>query len=76
MATHSSTLAWRIPWTEEPGILQFTGLQRAAHDQVTNTSVQWARHCARHKDGVPTKPDTVPAFPRLTIQQERQTLNE
>ena len=28
MATHSSTLAWRIPWTEEPGRLQFTGLQR------------------------------------------------
>ena len=28
MATHSSTLAWRIPWTEEPGRLLFTGLQR------------------------------------------------
>ena len=27
MATHSSTLAWRIPWTEEPGGLQFMGLQ-------------------------------------------------
>ena len=27
MATHSSILAWRIPWTEEPGGLQFTGLQ-------------------------------------------------
>ena len=27
MATHSSTLAWRIPWTEEPGRLQFMGLQ-------------------------------------------------
>ena len=27
MATHSSTLAWRIPWTEEPGKLQFIGLQ-------------------------------------------------
>ena len=26
MATHSSTLAWRIPWTEEPGRLQFTGM--------------------------------------------------
>ena len=77
MATYSSTLAWRIPWTEEPGMGQpLTGLQRVAHDRVTNTSVQWARHCARHKDGVATKPDTVPAFPRLTIQQERQTLNE
>ena len=28
MATHSSTLAWRIPWTEEPGGLQSIGLQR------------------------------------------------
>ena len=32
MATHSSTLAWRIPWTEEPGRLQSTGLQRVGHD--------------------------------------------
>ena len=32
MATHSSILAWRIPWTEEPGGLQFTGLQRVGHD--------------------------------------------
>ena len=29
---HSSTLAWRIPWTEEPGRLQFIGLQRTGHD--------------------------------------------
>ena len=32
MATHSSTLAWRIPWTEEPGGLQPTGSQRVGHD--------------------------------------------
>jgi len=31
MATHSSTLAWRIPWMEEPGGLQSTGLQRVRH---------------------------------------------
>ena len=30
MATHSSNLAWRIPWTEEPGGLQYTELQRVA----------------------------------------------
>ena len=29
---HSSVLAWRIPWTEEPGGLQSTGLQRVRHD--------------------------------------------
>ena len=32
MATHSSIPAWRIPWTEEPGGLQSTGLQRVRHD--------------------------------------------
>ena len=32
MATHSSILAWRIPWTEEPGTLQSIGLQRVGHD--------------------------------------------
>ena len=37
MATHSSILAWRIPWTEEPGGLQFMGLQSAGHDWVTNS---------------------------------------
>ena len=31
-ATHSSILAWEIPWTEEPGGLQSTGSQRAGHD--------------------------------------------
>ena len=37
MATHSSTLAWRIPWTEEPGGLQSMGSQRVRHDSATNT---------------------------------------
>jgi len=32
LATHCSILAWRIPWTEEPGRLQFMGLQRVRHD--------------------------------------------
>ena len=31
MATHSSILAWRIPWTEEPGGLQFVGSQKVRH---------------------------------------------
>ena len=38
MATHSSILAWRIPWTEEPGRLQPMGSQRVRHDWATNTS--------------------------------------
>ena len=32
MATHASTLTWRIPWTGEPGGLQFMGSQRVSHD--------------------------------------------
>ena len=32
MAAHSRILAWRVPWTEEPGGLQSTGLQRVGHD--------------------------------------------
>ena len=36
MATHSSILAWEIPWTEESGKLQSKGLQRVRHDLATN----------------------------------------
>ena len=36
MATHSSILAWRIPWTEEPGGLQSMGLQRTGQDYTAN----------------------------------------
>ena len=35
MATHSSILAWEIPWTEEPGGLQSTGMQSVGHNLVT-----------------------------------------
>ena len=37
MATHCSILAWKIPWTEEPGRLQYIGLQRVRHDCAGNT---------------------------------------
>ena len=36
MATHSNSLAWKIPWTEEPGRLQSMALQRVGHDRVTS----------------------------------------
>ena len=54
MATHSSTLAWKIPWTEEPGRLQSMGLQRVRHDWATSfhfTStweigcILWSKYC-------------------------------
>ena len=38
MAPHSSTLAWKIPWTEEPGRLQSMGLLRVGHDLATSLS--------------------------------------
>ena len=38
MAPHSSTLAWKIPWTEEPGRLQSTGSLRVRHDWATSLS--------------------------------------
>ena len=41
MATRSSILPWRIPWTEEPGGLQSMGLQRVRHERATNTHIHW-----------------------------------
>ena len=38
MTTHSSILAWRIPWTEQPGGLQSRELQRFGHDRATKRS--------------------------------------
>ena len=40
MRTHSSILAWKIPWTEEPDGLQSTGLQRVGQDLVTKQQQQ------------------------------------
>ena len=37
MATHFRILVWRIPWTEEPGRLQFMGVQRVRYDSSTGT---------------------------------------
>ena len=43
-AAHSSTLAWRIPWTEEPGGLQSIELQRVGHDLCNLAGRQAGRH--------------------------------
>ena len=42
MATHSSILAWKIPWTEEPGGLQSMGVTESDMTEVTNTDRWWA----------------------------------
>ena len=49
MATHFSTLAWEIPWTEEPGGPQFTGPQRFGHDRVTKQQQQHAKTSSRER---------------------------
>ena len=46
MVTHSSVLAWRILWTEEPGGLQSTGSQRVGHDWVTDTRAVTEGQCS------------------------------
>ena len=47
MATHCSTLAWKIPWTEEPGRLQFMGLLRVEHVWATSLSLFTFMHWRR-----------------------------
>ena len=47
MATHFSILAWRIPWTEEPGRLQSMGSLKVGHDRVTSLSLFTFMHWRR-----------------------------
>ena len=47
MAPHSSTLAWKIPWTEEPGRVQSMGSQRVGHDWATSLSLFTFMHWRR-----------------------------
>ena len=47
MAPHSSTLAWKIPWTEEPGRLQSMGSLRVEHDWATSLSLFTFKHWRR-----------------------------
>ena len=52
MVTHSSILAWRMPWTEEPGRLQSTGSQRVGHDWLTSLHfTSYAHHWNWHRMG-------------------------
>ena len=61
MATQSDILAWKIPWTEEPGILQSRGSQRIGHDRA-------AKHTVESMAEVPFSPcrsfSLCPCFPR------------
>ena len=55
MATHSSNLAWEIPWTEEPGGLQSMELQRVEHDLATHSSKSmWHTQQQEHAETITT----------------------
>ena len=53
MAPHSSTLAWKIPWMEEPGRLQSMGSLRVGHDRVTSLSLFTFMHWRRKWQPIP-----------------------
>ena len=53
MAPHSSTLAWKIPWTEEPGRLQSMGSWRVGHDWATSRSLFTFTHWRRKRQPTP-----------------------
>ena len=59
MATHSNTLAWKIPWTEEPGRLQSMGLQRVGHDWVTSLSLSLSHDSLSKSKGRPVLSDSL-----------------
>ena len=53
MAPHSSTLAWKVPWTEEPGGLRSMGLLRVGHDWATSLSLFTFMHWRRKRQPTP-----------------------
>ena len=53
MAPHFSTLAWKIPWTEEPGRLQSMESKRVGHDQATSLSLFTFMHWRREWQPTP-----------------------
>ena len=76
MATHSSGLAWKIPWTEEPGRLQSVGSQRVGHDWATSLSFFLSfqfltkDQTEKIKDAAPLLVGPSPTSPQLPVQLE------
>ena len=69
MATQSSILAWRTPWTEEPGGLQSMGSQRVGHDCATNTFKEHEERAGRTVRATAS----VPAFRRCGCDESPVT---
>ena len=70
MTTHSSILAWKIPWTEEPSGLQPIGLQRVRPNRMTNRHTDFTNYLLRHISVTHQPCDiqqvTLPLFPHLS----------
>ena len=62
MAPHSSTLAWKTPWTEEPGELQSMGLLRVGHEWVTSLSLFTFMHWRRKWQSTPAHWSGLPSM--------------
>ena len=68
MAAHSRTLAWKIPWTEEPGRLQPMGLQRVGHHWTTSLSL----HIVTSEE----KERAIPRARERTVQERKTDLRQ
>ena len=66
MATDSSILLWKIPWTEEPGRLQSMGSQRVRHDLATKKQQQCYNECIMRLK-VHWKSNFPPSWPELIL---------
>ena len=71
MATHSSILAWKIPWSEEPGGLQSTGLQRVGHNWASTHTRAYDR-IMTDKTGEKFSWDPLQSFPLFKETQKRK----
>ena len=71
MAIHSSTLAWKIPWMEEPDWLQSMGSQRVRHLRVTSLSLPGIRICTFTAEGPASIPGWGTKIPQLSRHDEK-----
>ena len=68
MATHPSILAWRMPWTEEPGRPQCTGWQRVRHNQATKHSTAQEKMPSQFPDCSAASSPPAPSLPHLLVE--------
>ena len=76
MATHSSVLAWRIPWTEEPGGPQSIGLQRVRHNSLDELSPAYEEHRQRTWKTQHRLKQILFPFPKLPIHPGTLTYSQ